>query len=170
MTVLFVVIGSLQNRNYYLLFHHTYFQFIFSFNYFRIYYVTPVSTQETGNQIIGSYSSKIDEIIRMVLNLVQEDSKVKIIIFSQWENILMVISKALAENAVKYRMKSAKFHISINEFKDDPEITCLLLPLLCGSKGLNLIEATHVFLVEPILNIDEELQAIGRVHRIGQTK
>merc|ERR1712080_65199 len=36
--------------------------------------------------------------------------------------------------------------------------------------GLNIVEAQHVLMVDPCMNPAMHMQAIGRVHRIGQTK
>ncbi len=43
-------------------------------------------------------------------------------------------------------------------FRNDPEVVIVLLPLKSGANGLNLVEATHVFLCEPVLNVGVELQ------------
>jgi hypothetical protein len=46
----------------------------------------------------------------------------------------------------------------------------LLLPLQLGAAGLNLTEAQHVVIVEPLLAPGVAAQAVGRVDRIGQTR
>uniref|UniRef100_A0A182NHY7 RING-type domain-containing protein n=1 Tax=Anopheles dirus TaxID=7168 RepID=A0A182NHY7_9DIPT len=123
------------------------------------------------HNVRGNYTNKVIEILETILTLKEQDPNVKIVIFSHWEPILGELGGALRLNGIKFREKSAKFYRCVEEFKDyEQGVTCLLLPLRYGSKGLNLTEATHVFLVEPILNPGEELQAVGRVHRIGQTR
>lgn len=48
------------------------------------------------------------------------------------------------------------------------KIECFFLHAKAHSSGLNLVVATHVFLCEPLINTAIELQAVARVHRIGQ--
>lgn len=146
------------------------------FTFYSIYLVscappTNSNAESTLPVATGDYSPKLIAIVSNVLQLLAQDASVKVLIFSHWESILSELLGALTENGVIALMKSPSFQQSIDQFKCvTMNVTCLLLPLARGSKGLNLIEATHVFLVEPILDPSEELQAIGRVHRIGQTK
>jgi len=49
-------------------------------------------------------------------------------------------------------------------------IRVLLMLIQHGANGLNILEAQHVILVEPLLNPAAEAQAISRVHRVGQEK
>jgi E3 ubiquitin-protein ligase SHPRH len=58
---------------------------------------------------------------------------------------------------------------SIRQRRDQRvEPNVLLLLFRHGANGLNLLEAHHVILIEPLLNPAAEAQAINRVHRIGQ--
>lgn len=86
--------------------------------------------------------------------------------------MLEMIVELLQANSIEYRLakdnKSLQRHI--DDFRHDPDINVLLMPYSLGANGLNIIEATHVLLVEPTLNRSQEFQAIGRVHRIGQTR
>lgn len=50
------------------------------------------------------------------------------------------------------------------------QIECLLMDAKTNSSGLTLVNATHVFLCQPLINTAIELQAVARVHRIGQNQ
>ena len=66
-------------------------------------------------EIIGHYSSKIEKILYIILNLKRQQQDVKILIFSQWSPILQVIANALKDNDIAYRSRCTTK--SIDEFK-----------------------------------------------------
>jgi E3 ubiquitin-protein ligase SHPRH len=112
------------------------------------------------------FTTKIANIARHLLWIRESDPGAKSIIFSQFKEFLEVLGRALAAYRIGY--SSVDKPNGIEKFKGDPGVECFLLHARAHSSGLNLINANHVFLCEPLINTALELQAIARVDRIGQ--
>ena len=114
----------------------------------------------------GSYGTKIDTIARHVLWIREHDPGAKSIVFSQYRDFLEVLGRAFKRFKIGHTGIDRRN--GIEDFKTDPSMECFFLHAKAHSSGLNLVNATHVFLCEPLINTAIELQAIARVHRIGQ--
>eukprot|EP01117_Protostelium_nocturnum_P016721 TRINITY_DN6684_c0_g1_i4.p1 TRINITY_DN6684_c0_g1~~TRINITY_DN6684_c0_g1_i4.p1 ORF type:complete len:1574 (+),score=500.65 TRINITY_DN6684_c0_g1_i4:183-4904(+) len=119
----------------------------------------------------GSFGTKIEGVVRHILSLRRKDALIKILVFSEWNEVLEIIASALKENEISFiQIKGKnKFDSKLKEFKEK-NTNVLLLPIKTCANGLNLIEATCVISVEPSMNQGREAQAFNRVHRIGQTR
>ncbi|KAL3457770.1 peptide N-acetyl-beta-D-glucosaminyl asparaginase amidase A-domain-containing protein [Aspergillus heterothallicus] len=113
-----------------------------------------------------SFGTKIDTLARHILWLREHDPGAQSIVFSQYKSFLDYLANAFRRFKIGY--SSVDEPDGISRFKSDPGIECFFLHAKAHSSGLNLINATHVFLCEPLINTAIELQAIARVHRIGQ--
>lgn len=83
----------------------------------------------------------------------------------------VVLEKALQANKVPYlRLGSGKEAAAIARFQAEPGVQALLLPVARGANGLNLVAASHVLLLEPLMDPGAEAQAVKRVDRIGQAR
>lgn len=116
----------------------------------------------------NSYGTKIDTLGRHLHWIREHDPGAKSIVFSQYREFLDVLSVALKD----FKLGCARLGRAgaSEKFKHDPSIDCLLLDAKTDSSGLTLVNATHVFICEPLIQTAVELQAIARVHRIGQTR
>ncbi|KAL8695514.1 MAG: hypothetical protein Q9218_000092 [Villophora microphyllina] len=113
-----------------------------------------------------SFGTKIDSIARHIIWLREHDPGSKSIVFSQFRDFLSILSSAFT--SFKIGHASIDQRNGVQKFKNDAGIECLLMHARGNSSGLTLVNATHVFLCEPLINTAIELQAVARVHRIGQ--
>ena len=151
--------------------------------------LTPVenSVIRRGTQpaikVHGDFGTKINFLLGDLLLLTRNTTE-KAIVFSQWSEMLQIISTALHGNQIRHtccynaqdlsslkgrKGRSIMASSPLDQFKNDIDIRVLLIPLALGSDGLSIIEASHVFLLEPLINQVSESQAVARIARIGQT-
>jgi superfamily II DNA or RNA helicase len=116
-------------------------------------------------------SGKCDEIIRMSQILFQEGHKV--LVFSSFVKHLQLIAGQLSAEKIPFSMltgATVNREKVVRRFREDPLHQFFLISLKAGGTGLNLPEAGYVMLLDPWWNPAAEMQAINRVHRIGQDK
>jgi superfamily II DNA or RNA helicase len=116
-------------------------------------------------------SGKFEEVLRMLESLRSEGHKV--LLFSSFVKHLNLFKKQFDKKKWKYSMltgSTTKREAVINEFQNSSENQIFLISIKAGGVGLNLTSADYVFILDPWWNPAVEMQAINRVHRIGQDK
>ncbi len=135
-----------------------------------------IINEDNIHMLMKKYGSKLGKLILMVQSLIENKNN-RIIIFSQWDYMLLLIGKTLGDNNINNCFIKGNVHVrtsSINKFKkDDNDMRVIMLSLKNSASGTNLTEASHIFFVEPIDAEKEEIntiesQAIARACRIGQ--
>lgn len=116
-------------------------------------------------------SQKMDTLIDMITTHPKE----KTIIFCQFIAELDHIQNLLRERGYPiFRVDGSVCQTSrvnnIEAFRKAPQNAVFLIQVKAGGVGLNLQEATRVYITSPSWNPATELQAIGRSHRTGQTQ
>ena len=99
----------------------------------------------------------------------------KVLIFSQMTAMLDVIDAYLEEKgvvavridgSVSWQERQAR----MKQFNDDPEAKVFLLSTRAGGLGINLTAADTCIIYDSDWNPHQDLQAMDRCHRIGQTR
>ncbi|KAL6912815.1 hypothetical protein FSST1_010575 [Fusarium sambucinum] len=121
-------------------------------------------------------SSKITTAMAVCAQWLTECPDDKIVVFTQFIMTGKVMGRMLEKFGVKFAyyyssgFSDAQRSKSINSFKTNADCKVLIAGLGCGAQSLNLTVANRVLSIEPWWNRTRELQAFGRVHRMGQEK
>ncbi|CAM4445924.1 MAG: RNA polymerase-associated protein RapA [Legionellaceae bacterium] len=115
-------------------------------------------------------SAKLELLMDMLPNLIEEGRR--ILLFSQFTEMLSLIEQALHEKNIPYVILTGKTkdRTSVIEKFQQGHVPLFLISLKAGGTGLNLTSADTVIHYDPWWNPAVEAQATDRVYRIGQDK
>ena len=110
--------------------------------------------------------------MKALFDSVQSHPKEKCIIFCQFIGEMDYIQSQLEIPSFRIdgSISQNEREYQISEFKKSEGASAFVIQIKAGGVGLNLQEATRVYIMAPSWNPATELQAIGRSHRTGQTK
>ncbi|KAJ8600806.1 hypothetical protein CTAYLR_009996 [Chrysophaeum taylorii] len=128
-----------------------------------------VAVAAAPSEMVRTYGTKI---ARIADDLAAAAKDTKCLVFCEWDAVLEILSHALRRIDIPHErpVGSRAWAAKIAEFKKDDHLRALLLNARTASAGLTLVEASRVFLLHPLASVAAENQAVGRVHRIGQTR
>ncbi|XP_067157585.1 transcription termination factor 2 isoform X3 [Apteryx mantelli] len=125
---------------------------------------------------ITKESTKIAHLLAE-LKIIQSCSESqKSVIVSQWTSMLKVVAVHLQRLGLKYATVDGSVNPKqrmdvVEEFNNNPKgPQVMLVSLLAGGVGLNLIGGNHLFLLDMHWNPALEDQACDRIYRVGQRK
>jgi SNF2 family DNA or RNA helicase len=131
---------------------------------------------DLNNIIQRVKSTKIGNIIYYIKNKLKNGDKC--IIFSQWNEILVKVSKFLTSEKIPTLFCTGTVYNrkkSIDSFQKNPKTNVICLSSVNCASGINLTAANKIIFIEPIYGSKEyrkdiENQASGRANRLGQTR
>ena len=125
-----------------------------------------------GLKDLPGYDSGKFELLKELLEESFESGR-KILLFSQFREMLAIIRRWLEEKSINYLYldgATKNRQQLVDQFNQDEKVKLFLISLKAGGTGLNLTAADTVVIYDPWWNPAVENQAIDRAHRIGQTK
>jgi len=131
--------------------------------------------------LLKARSSKIVALENAIIHLMRNDPNVRVVVFTQMLNQLSHVRTMV--NSLSARTRGGvglysfdgssphkKRDESIRQFQSTAHQGPAVfgITLNTGSVGITLTAASHVFLLEPSIDPVDEIQAAGRINRLGQ--
>lgn len=119
--------------------------------------------------------AKVNQLLRDLRQYQDYDFTSKFVVFTEFKEVKLEIKRYLESNGFEVMtldgtMSATRRGHIIKTFQEDADAAVLVLSMRAGACGLTLTMANVVVLFEVGFKVAIELQAVNRIHRIGQTR